>query len=627
RMMNRAFSHNREDLVDVELQGLRPSDAEEVVRRAGHEADGLSLEGTKGNPLLIQMAVRSRGGEEPRSPSDYVDNLWSHLSEKERECLKALAIYREFVPPAALNKDTDVIFDLRAKGIVQKRESWVMLHDLIGSRVRQLTAEEERVPLHKTAWEYYSKLPDRDHLMEGMYHLAEAGDRELFVDVLDRNGESLLDRPDDLIALVDKMRPKVADRTSDLTLLFWRARALLSLERYDDAERALDTILTAEEVGPKMKGSALETLADLHHMVEEWDEALAGYKKALAHYEASRDPGSQAREWLNIGRTLRIRGDRTASLEAYDRAESLVPKDKRLIALIFNNRGMVEWGAGRLEEAEREFRESIRRSRENKDPLSEGMALQNLVDLYQESLRYDEMMLAGRDASDAFIRADDFDSYANMQIGIASHLERSGRPHQALEVLQQALSKIKGSVLAPGHASTRAKISISEMEMFRRMGRPRESIEAGRGFERSKTLPADVAARLGLEMALAEADLGELDKALSHLDMAASLLTEAGDQVGLILVLIEKGEIEERRGNSEEASKLYREAAWRADGTGDKMGLATALEYLFYIIGNEMEEGRMAKERAIRTYDELALPERAARIEANLGDRPTVDRS
>ncbi|MCE5296798.1 MAG: helix-turn-helix transcriptional regulator, partial [Euryarchaeota archaeon] len=101
RMMNRAFSHNREDLVDVELQGLKPSDAEEMVRSAGHEADGLHLEGTKGNPLLIQMAVRSRGGEEPRSSSDYVDNLWSHLSEKERECLKALAIYREFVPPAA----------------------------------------------------------------------------------------------------------------------------------------------------------------------------------------------------------------------------------------------------------------------------------------------------------------------------------------------------------------------------------------------------------------------------------------------------------------------------------------------------------------------------------------------
>lgn len=618
RKMVRAFSQNKEGLVDMELQGLTPADAAEVIRRAGPQGVPPSLEGVNGNPLLIQMVLRAGRGAGPKAHVDYVDDLWALLTPEEKQGLKALSVYRDFVPPSALPVDTTIVMDLRAKGIVEQRGSSFLVHDLVRDRILQLMNDEERRRFHRMAWDHYSRTTQDEQLMEGLYHLMESGDHLEFVRVLERKGRACLDRPDDLIPLVDKVLATAGDGGSRYTLLYWRARALLSVERYDEASRDIELILAATDLDQGTRALALECMADLHNLVDEWDEALARYRETLAQYEASGDVVSQVREWLNIGRTLRIRGDHQASLDAYHRAAELRPKDQRLKASIANNQGMVLWDAGKMNEAEVKFRESIRLSRSNNDAASEGMALQNLADMYQESLRYDEMMLAARDASDAFLRAASYDDFVDMQVRIASHLEESGRPQQGLDVLLKALTKVQGTLLGPGPAASRVELGLKAMAICRNMGRSREALEIGASLEDARHVPPGILARSDLEQALAAEDLGELDRAWDHLLGAEAKLTEVGDQVGLTLILIEKGEVEERRGNAEAAAKLYREAVWRAEGTGDMMGLATALEYLVYIIGIEEDEGRRAAKRAMATYHELGLPERSERMRRSL---------
>ncbi|QLH74666.1 MAG: tetratricopeptide repeat protein [Methanomassiliicoccales archaeon] len=608
RTMTRPFIQDHDGMVALELQGLRPRDAEELARRTGAERADVVLERTKGNPLLIQIAARGGQVNGVRTAADYVDDLWASLNEVERRALKVLAIYRDFVPLSALNIAAEVIFGLRSKGIVQKMEDRIMLHDLVRNRVLDLLTDDERRAGHSLAGHYYLG-QGGELIFEGLYHLGQTGDESAFIDVLAEQWEKLVERPDELLAIIDGVR--LPERSP--ALLYWRSRTLTALERYDEAETGLEKVLASIMTGPELKAKTLEALAEVHHLVDELDQALSRHKEALELYKMNGDRRSQARELLNIGRIYRIRGDFENALATYDMASDVMPDDKKLAALLSNNRGMVFWSWGKLDEAEKEFREAAKKAREIRDLRSEGMALTNLAEMYQESLRHEEMLLALKDASDAFIRSGDLDHYAECEVMIASHLANIGKDQEALTKIEEAIIKTPGHILTTGHSTAKARLYLAAMRVLREMGRPKETIEKGRTAERLRHMEPDVAARIDLEMALAYAEIGDLDRAIELLDRASMRLREIRDEVGLTLVLIEKGELEERKGDLEKATKLYKEAAWRAEGTKDMLGLATSLEYLSYI--SEGEEGAKAGARAADIYKKLGMLDRALRLQ------------
>ena len=607
------FSENDPELLGIELNGLSAEASKELAKNLGMVGPLPRSMGSTRNPLLIQIAARSQLGDAGDEAQEYVAQIWKGLSEEERRCLRSLSVHRDFVPVSALPTDTDTVLKLRSKGMVLQRGSTFQVHDMLGEMILAMVPEEELRGLHAQAWRFYRGLEQNS--MEGFFHLAHSGDARTFLAELDDAGESM-DRPEELFGLIGTVSIKNTDAAMETRLRYWKGRALASLGRYDEAMAEYQAVIESVQKDKAMEGKALEGMADIHHMVERWDEALSTYRAALAEFENSDDIDSQVREWLNIGRTMRMRGDHTAALDAYRRAAELRPSDQRLSALIANNRAMVLWGAGQGQEAEDEFRRSVKIGREAKDDVAEGMALRNLADMYRENLRHEEMMLALKDASEAFLRAKAYDEFAETQVTMGRHLINSGRPQSGVDLLFMAMSRVQGTAILPGPTVTRATLGIEAMSALRDMGKSKEALALGKELLRMHRLPLDVTAKVEIEMALALKDVGSLDLSWYHLCSAERALTESGDQTGLTLVLIEKGEVEEQRGHAEEAAYLYREASWRAQGNGDGLGMGTSLEYLAFIIGLGTEEGRNAAERAIKAYDESGIIGRSERIRA-----------
>jgi len=171
--------------------------------------------------------------------------------------------------------------------------------------------------------------------------------RGRFSEVIELINDSQFARADELC------RTLLASHPRDVSVLGLHGAVLIKLNRFDDAEHALRRTI---ELAPTF-AKPREDLGFILHEQARFDEAVAILRDAVRL-----DPSLEL-AWTHLGKSLAQLGDGKAADEAFEKAFALNPERAKLALAAEQHK------EGRLEDAERIYREVIRENPNNVDAM------------------------------------------------------------------------------------------------------------------------------------------------------------------------------------------------------------------------------------------------------------------
>ncbi len=207
-----------------------------------------------------------------------------------------------------------------------------------------------------------------------------------------------------------------------------------------------------------------------------------------------------------------------------------------------------------------------------------------------------------------------------MQVLLAEQLSSLGNGDEAISVLRKAEGALPIRPLSGRSRRARSVLKLAIITISRSQGDLRSAVEEGNKALRSLKWTGDEATRahMLIEMALAYDGMGDVENARKMLDQAETALREVEDPNGIVAVLIRKGMLEEKEGNTSRALEQYRAALWHAEKVGDVRAAAFALENIALAMEPGTEEWKKTVGGSIDRLRDIGATARAERLEAML---------
>jgi tetratricopeptide (TPR) repeat protein len=300
-------------------------------------------------------------------------------------------------------------------------------------------------------------------------------------------------------------------------------------------------------------------------------------------------------------------GDRNRALNAYEWAIELSDGDPRIKAASLNNQAFLAWDDAESDKAEALFREASRLAHDAGDRAGEGRSLSNLIELYLDDYRLDEMRLLLLDSSPLLIANLGEDEAADLLGRCSQALTIAGRGEEAAEMVEQIIGRYASP--RAGKRNKEARLLLVLTRALRERGRSDQALAVANRGLRTRCVSNDptLKARFLLEKSMVLESTGQLEEALSVLDLAEEVLSRQQLLAGQLAVALRKGIIEDKRGNRSRAQERYRQASLQAERLGDRLALARSSENLGRALDPGSEERERSLRRAMDIYSSLGM--------------------
>jgi tetratricopeptide (TPR) repeat protein len=281
--------------------------------------------------------------------------------------------------------------------------------------------------------------------------------------------------PEDLEVEDLSLRPK-------LELMLGRIHTLTG--RSVEAESTLEPILARVKPFPELERETRLALAELYQRTSRWTDAIA-------LLESDIQTSTSARAWSLLLSCLRFAGRAAEALERADQAESLVVSDPSWQATLAQQRASAHLSQGQLDKAHTQASRAMALAEHLENPLLLSRALVTLGRLERQLGHADLALEHYRAARTQLARVGDGRGEATVELNIATALSAQRDFDETLPHLQHAL------------------------------------VLAERGEYR------DLIGAIHTNLFNITAQLGHLETALEHANLAIQNLTELGDARGL----------------------------------------------------------------------------------------------
>ncbi len=405
-------------------------------------------------------------------------------------------------------------------------------------------------------------------------------------------------------------------REGEAWALNYEALAQAPLGEHYDEIAALESMLSIgrELADDVIISTALQNLAAVALKNEDVERAATLSGEALRRKIDIGDYFSAAQIILNMAMTLVSAGGASAALQLLSEFTAMYEEidDPGLLCTFHGISGQVAVEEGRLEDAAKEFRLTLRLARRAGDLRKELTALQNLAKFEADHDNPGKAIRWYRKAIRLAQTADIPPQVEMLHRGLALALYRSKRKREALESLENAREvalRLDDRKLLGGAMADSGAILI---ELDRASDALQYFNEAINSFRTIEDNPSLVQALVGLSVALE--DTGNTDEAEDTLTEAVDLAFDA-DRRGLLRILAELLLLNHKpvraaevfhREMHESASSTLREQAERAAEAGSLLaqagGHASAIQ--FY-------------ERALDLYGRLRDPNRVFAVRSD----------
>jgi tetratricopeptide (TPR) repeat protein/predicted Ser/Thr protein kinase len=281
--------------------------------------------------------------------------------------------------------------------------------------------------------------------------------------------------PKDLEVEDASLRPR-------LELMLGRIHTLTG--RSVEAESTLEPILARVKTFPDLERETRHALAELYQRTSRWTDAIQ-------LLESDIQTSTSARAWSLLLSCLRFAGRASEALERADQAENLVPSDPSWQATLAQQRASALLSLGKTDEAHAQASRAMALAEHLENPLLLSRALVTLGRLERQLGHADLALEHYRAARTQLARVGDGRGEATVELNIATALSAQRDFDETLPHLQHAL------------------------------------VLAERGEYR------DLIAAIHTNLFNITAQLGHLETALEHANLAIQNLTELGDARGL----------------------------------------------------------------------------------------------
>ncbi len=587
------FSRSAPDSLMVELSGLDRDSAWRMAQNLDAKDTLRVVDESHGHPFLIRLMARGATGSAKGDLVAYIEKeVFSTISEQEREVLRLLSVFRHPVPAEAISGvDYSVIAGLKQRALVFEQETGISTHDLLREFFSTRIDLDAKHALHRRSASYCETRSGVEWKLETLYHFVEGKDwvgaRRVSLGTV---AELASDFPEETLELISRIPLEKGADKEHAEILFFRGQLHeakgQSEAALSDFEESLNIL--GKGADADRRAAALEAIARLQSHVRRWSDSISGHEKALRLYEQSGDTDGQARELLNIGGVHMRKGDLEKARESYMRALSLATKveNRPAQAACLNNLGLLDWEQGRLRDAEIRLNESISLAHTVKDHIGEARGLENLSELLRLQSRPKDSVSVLRESSEAFRRAGEVVEFKRIQAAVATALGDQGRYVEGIQLCIRVLEnpefmRRKGlfqrhQVYDVGDAALSAALA----DLLRSSG---DLKKAAKELDRHSQIARAIGDRsieakgMLMRSMISEAG-GDLDAAVKLLENAADMLRAEGNGEGLTAANMRLGMLEEKRGNEESAAAYYEEAARQAERAGNEYARQLARE-------------------------------------------------
>lgn len=581
--------------LSIEVKELDRDSAWKLASSINVKEAGRIVQAGGGHPLLITIMAGGILGHTRGDISSFIEKeVFSTLGVAEKRALALLSVFRHPVQFDAFEGvEYEVISALRSRALVVEQEDGIATHDIIREFFLSHTSAAELRALHQHAARYCARKEGVEWVLERLYHESEAGDWAGAAKVaLDNASDLAREFPNETLAVLSKLDLSAVPDGARAELLFLRGQLRDDLGMHDQALADLESILSLlkPDADAERRALVVETIAKLHAHLQHLSEAMAGHEHALRLYQGSEDIDGQIRELLHMGGIHKQRGDMQGALSIYAKALELATRAERraLQAACLNNIALVELDQGRLADAERKMKESVRLAHAVRDFGGEARGLENLARLEGLLGRTSDSATLYQESSEAFRKAGELEECKRMLAKSALLLCSLGRHAEAVEMCEKALTRPelrkRRGLFEKGQSFDAGDLELSSTIVS--IARASGDLKLARKELARYTAMAEamgdpvLIADSKLTQSVVEEETGRLDEAAQRSREALEILRTTGGTEGLIAANMRLGTVLEKKGAYSEAAEHYEQAAVLAERIGDRLALSVARDCL-----------------------------------------------
>lgn len=575
-----------ENIFRIELGPMEKEYASEMIEKDDSDIDYIEemYEKTNGHPLYLELVKKFPRGK--TKMDDFLEReIYADLSESKKEFLEQLSVFKAPIRKDILLDRVEVedLLELKKDNLIKETEEGrIYAHDILKGFFYENISIEKKKELHGYAAdklvEFYR---ESDEKIEVLYHLIKAGENDRALELMKNSIQELAEIPDYLrkellnVPLSELSDDQKVEYFSILGDIFTASKNWgRAINFY---QKALKLSSEDEKLQEKLGRAQME--------LEKWDRAVNTHENNLENYKEKGDKEGMFKEYINLGKIYRKKGDYKKSRKYYDKTASLIPNldekdDKRSILL--NNLGMIHLSKKEYSRSEEMFKNALQKGG------NEEMIHKNLGILYEKMgekgkcLDHLENSIQIKEEKNNLLGAIETivkkaDSLAEFQEydRALDHLKK------ALDMEEKRTSRFLRFGRKKSHSRIKADIYEKMADIYREKGELEKSIskrlKSIKTHEKLENKEKSAKEKLIYSFDLAE--LGKTKEALEILDEAEKELKGMENREAITAVRLEKARIYKSKGNYEKVRRLLNDLIDNASKRGDEKAIKEA-EYI-----------------------------------------------
>lgn len=303
-------------IYEYQLKGLDVESSRELLESRNVKVDSQTLlkihEILQGHPLFLELISTVKDLEislvkETDIRRFIQEEIFLHLSEKERIALSFLSVFRYAVESIVLLNleeiSYEVLEELKEKSLIEEISyDKFDAHDWIKEFFYLRLPPDSKLKYHEIAAQYYTLKKSDVGLIEGAYHFLKAEKRNSAIQLIIENGTELIKKgySEELKEILDEIDKGGKEYAEYDRILLLKGDLSFALGEWDTA---LNHYLQAVEISldEEIRASAYRNIGHIHKERGEWDMAIENYEDALEISERINDYEGMADAHRGIG--------------------------------------------------------------------------------------------------------------------------------------------------------------------------------------------------------------------------------------------------------------------------------------------------------------------------------------